>query len=239
MAIEQRKYDGFAQPFTQEQVDAEQKRFIWRVYRWMTVGLGLTGLISMFTASSEAMREIVYNPIVFYGLIIGELIMVWTFSSIARRASALTAMALFLTYAAMNGLTLSVIFLHYTRSSIADVFFVTTGTFGAMSLYGYTTKRDLTSVGSFAFMGLIGVLIAGVVNLFIRSDMLGFILSCAGVVVFVGLTAYDTQKIKSLNVIGNEGTDEDTKEALNGALILYLDFINLFLYLLRLLGKRR
>jgi FtsH-binding integral membrane protein len=230
---------GFAQPHSLEQVEAEQKRFIWRVYRWMTVGLGLSGGVALFTASSEAMLNIVLQPFVMYGLLIAELIMVWSFSAVARRASAAVAAGLFLSYAAVNGLTLAIIFLIYTKTSIAQVFFVTTGTFAAMSLYGWATKRDLTSVGSFCMMGLIGVIIAGVVNIFVRSDMLGFMLSCAGVVVFVGLTAYDTQKIKELNIIGNEGTDEDTKEALHGALVLYLDFINLFLYLLRLLGKRR
>lgn len=234
------QYDGFSSAVSATRVEDEQKRFIARVYRWMTVGLGLTGVVSLFVASSPALLQAIFgNRIVFFGLLFLELAMVWSFSSIAARASATTAMALFLAYSAVNGLTLSVIFLAYTATSIARVFFITTATFGAMSAYGALTKRDLTSVGSFATMGLFGLIIAGVVNLFLQSSAMHFILSCAGVVVFVGLTAYDTQKIKGLNVIGNEGTDDDTKEALNGALVLYLDFINLFLSLLRLLGSRR
>jgi FtsH-binding integral membrane protein len=222
------------------QVAAENQRFMARVYRWMSVGLGLTGVVSMLTASSPTMLQLIFgNPFVFFGLIIAELAMVFTFSRIAARASAGTAMALFLSYAAVNGLTLSVIFLAYTAASISTVFFITTGTFAVMSVYGAVTKRDLTSVGSFATMGLIGLLIAMLVNLFLQSDAMTFIISCVGVLVFTLLTAYDTQKIKAMNVIGNEGTADDTKEALNGALILYLDFINLFLHLLRLLGSRR
>jgi FtsH-binding integral membrane protein len=153
--------------------------------------------------------------------------------------SAVGAGALFYAYAIMNGLTLSVVFLVYTRSSISTVFFITAGTFAAMSIYGYTTKRDLTSVGHFMMMGLFGLIIASVVNMWLRSPQMYWVTSCVGVIVFVGLTAYDTQKIKQLNVIGNAGTDEDHKEAIHGALVLYLDFVNLFLYLLRLLGRRR
>jgi FtsH-binding integral membrane protein len=222
------------------QVAAENQRFIARVYRWMTVGLGLTGVVAMLTASNATLRGLVLgNPFVFFGLVIAELLMVLTFSRIAARASAAVAMALFLSYATVNGLTLSAIFLVYTASSISTAFFVTTGTFAAMSVYGAVTKRDLSSLGAFAMMGLVGVLIAGLVNLFVRSDAMSFVLSCAGVLVFTLLTAYDTQKLKAMNVIGNEGTDDDTKEALNGALVLYLDFVNLFLHLLRLLGGRR
>jgi hypothetical protein len=131
------------------------------------------------------------------------------------------------------------IFVVYTSASITSTFLVTAGTFGAMSLYGYTTKKDLTSWGSFLFMGLIGIIIASVVNIFMQSSMMHMIITYAGVLIFVGLTAYDTQKIKEMNILGNEGTDEDTKEAIRGALTLYLDFINLFLMLLRLMGDRR
>ena len=222
------------------QVAAENQRFIARVYRWMTLGLGVTAVVAMMVASTPALAELVLgNRIVFYGLLIAELAMVWTFSSIAARASVGVAMALFLSYAAVNGLTLSAIFLIYTASSIGGAFLVTTGTFGAMSLYGAVTKRDLSSVGAFAMMGLIGLILASIVNIFLQSGALGFITSCAGVLIFTLLTAYDTQKLKAMNVIGNEGTDDDTKEALNGALVLYLDFVNLFLSLLRLMGSRR
>jgi FtsH-binding integral membrane protein len=158
---------------------------------------------------------------------------------LARRMSSIGAGILFLAYAVTNGVTLACIFLMYTKSSIASTFFVSAGTFGAMSAYGYATKRDLTGLGSFCMMGLFGLIIASVVNLFLGSPMIYWLTTFMGVIVFVGLTAYDTQKIKQLNIIGNEGTDEDRKEAIHGALVLYLDFINLFLYLLRLFGRRR
>lgn len=237
---QQHPFDSFANPISATQVEEEQKRFMWRVYRWMTLGLVITGVVSLFVASSQTMISLIFgNQIIFYGLLILELIMVWTFSSIAARSSAAVAMALFTAYAFVNGLTMAVIFLAYTASSVASVFFITAGTFGSMSAYGYLTKKDLTSVGSFCIMGLWGIILAMIVNIFIGSNALGFIISCAGVLIFVGLTAYDTQKIKEMNVIGNEGSDDDTKEALHGALILYLDFINLFLMLLRLFGRRR
>jgi hypothetical protein len=149
------------------------------------------------------------------------------------------ATGVFLLYAGLTGVTFSTLFVVYTSASITSTFLVTAGTFGAMSLYGYTTKKDLTSWGSFLFMGLIGLIIASVVNMFMQNSMMSTIISYVGVLIFVGLTAYDTQKIKEMNIIGNEGTDEDTKEAIQGALTLYLDFINLFLMLLRLMGDRR
>jgi hypothetical protein len=229
-----------AATFSPDQVAAEQAAFMRKVYAIMAFGLGATALTSLVVSHSEAAIKFIYGSRgVFYGLLLGELLMVWTFASLARRMSAVGAAALFYVYAIMNGLTLSFVFLIYTQASIASTFFVTAGTFGAMSAYGYLTKRDLTSVGNFMFMGLIGVIIASVVNMFMHSPMLYWGITYFGILVFVGLTAYDTQKIKELNVIGNAGTDEDNKEAIHGALILYLDFINLFLYLLRLLGRRR
>jgi FtsH-binding integral membrane protein len=229
-----------SQRFTEAQIAAENAAFMRKVYAFMAAGLGVTGLISVLVASSPAaLHLIVFNRAVFYGLLIGELAMVWTFSTVAQRMSAVGAGALFFAYAAVNGLTLSVIFLVYTSASIASTFFVTAGTFGAMSIYGYLTKRDLTSVGNFMMMGLFGLIIASIVNMFLGSEMIYWATTCFGILIFVGLTAYDTQKIKQLNVIGNAGTDEDHKEAIHGALVLYLDFINLFLYLLRLLGRRR
>jgi FtsH-binding integral membrane protein len=145
----------------------------------------------------------------------------------------------FFAYATMNGLTFSILFLVYTASSIGGTFFITAGTFAAVSVYGSTTKRDLTGVGSFMMMGLFGIIIASVVNLFLGNEMLSWIIGYLCVIIFTGLTAYHTQKILALNVLGNEGTDEDRKEAITGALILYLDFVNLFLSLLRLMGRRR
>lgn len=220
--------------------EAESRSFLVSVYRWMSLGLAVTGLAAMAVASSpQALSFIFGNPVVRWGLIIAELGMVFAFTGLIRRVSATTAGLLFFAYAITNGLTLSVIFLVYTRASIASTFFVTAGTFAAMSAYGAITKKDLSSWGSFLFMGLIGVILGSVVNFFLASPMLYWGLTFAGLLVFVGLTAYDTQKIKALSQPGNGGIGDPTKAALFGALMLYLDFVNLFLYLLRVFGKRR
>jgi hypothetical protein len=233
-------FEPRAQPFSAAQVAEENAAFMRKVYAFMAAGLGVTAVTSMLVASSEtALQIIVGNRLVFYGLLFGELAMVWTFSALARKMSAVGAGALFFSYALLNGVTFAIIFLLYTRSSIASTFAVTAGTFGAMSGYGYVTKKDLSGWGSFLIMGLFGVVIASVVNLFLGSPMIYWMTTVFGVLVFVGLAAYDTQKIKNLNIIGNAGTDEDHKEAIHGALVLYLDFINLFLLLLRVLGRRR
>jgi FtsH-binding integral membrane protein len=226
--------------FSDAQIAAESAAFMRKVYAFMSAGLGATAITSLLVASSETALQLIFgNRIVFYGLLIAELLMVLTFASVARRVSAVGAAAMFFAYAILNGLTLAIIFLAYTSASIANTFFITAGTFGAMSAFGYVTKRDLTGVGHFMMMGLVGVLLASFVNFFLHSPAIYWMTTLFGVVIFVGLTAYDTQKIRQLNVIGNAGTDEDHKEAIHGALILYLDFINLFLYLLRLLGRRR
>lgn len=235
---------SFSQPhhpaLTAEQVRQEQAAFMIQVYGWMTVALLITAVVSIFVASSPAMLDLIFgNRLVFYGLLIGEVLLVISLSAAVRRVSAATATAMFIGYAVMNGLTMASIFLLYTGGSIASTFFVTAGTFGTMSAYGYFTKRDLTSWGGFLLMALIGLIIASVVNLFLQNEMLYWIATYAGVLIFVGLTAYDTQKIKQMNIIGNAGTEEDRKEAIIGALTLYLDFINMFLYLLRLFGNRR
>jgi uncharacterized protein len=229
-----------ARRFAPADVAAQQAAFIRKVYAFMAAGLGATGLTSLVVFNSDTARQIIFgNRIVFYGLLIAELALVWSFSRIASRLSAVGAASLFYAYSILNGLTLSVIFLVYTHGSIASTFFVTAGTFAAVSAYGYATKRDLTGVGSFMIMGLFGLILASVVNWWLRSEMLYWMVTYFGVFIFVGLTAYDTQKIKQLHVSGNAGSDEDTKEALHGALILYLDFVNLFLYMLRLFGRRR
>jgi FtsH-binding integral membrane protein len=208
--------------------------FMAKVYRWMAAGLGVTGAVAMMVASSDSiLRMVVLNRPVFYGLMIGELLLVLLFSRVARTASFATAAAMFLVYTALNGVTFSVIFLIFARESIASSFFITGGAFGAMSVYGTITKKDLSSWGSFLMMGLIGIIIAGVVNIFVGSGAMSFIISCASVVVFTGLTAWDTQKIRTLGQYGDE------RMALTGALSLYLDFVNLFLALLNLLGRRR
>jgi len=235
-----RSVNEYQGSMSQEAIAAEQQRFMVRVYSWMTGGLGITGFMALYVANSEIMRSIILgNQIVFFGLIITQLGLVIYLATRVHKMSASQAQGVFILYAGLTGMTLSSIFLMYTTESIASTFMVTAGTFGAMSFYGYTTKKDLTSWGSFLFMGLIGIIIASVVNIFLQSSAMYWIITYAGVLIFVGLTAYDTQKIKEMNILGNEGTDEDTKEAISGALTLYLDFINLFLMLLRLMGDRR
>ncbi len=218
----------------------EQSAFMRKVYLFMSGGLTATAVAAYAVAGSETLSGMIYkNPMVFWGLIIVELLMVWRLASAVRSMSAVGAGLLFVAYSIVNGLTLSFIFRLYTQSSIGSTFLVTAGTFGAMSVYGSITKRDLSGVGSFMTMGLFGLILASIVNIFLHSTMIYWLTTFMGVFIFTGLAAYDTQKIRALNVIGNAGTDEDHKEAIHGALILYLDFLNLFLYLLRLLGRRR
>lgn len=225
---------------TQADVQREQARFITKVFGWMSVALAITGAMAMYTATSESLLSFVFgSKLTFFGLIILELVLVGFLSARIRRMNATTATAIFVGYSLLNGLTLSSIFLLYTSSSIASTFFITAGTFAVFALVGYTTKTDLTRLGSLLFMAVIGIIIATVVNMFLGSSQLDYIISFVGVLVFTGLVAYDTQKIKEMNIIGNEGTDEDRKEAIMGALTLYLDFINLFIFLLRLFGDRK
>jgi FtsH-binding integral membrane protein len=206
----------------------------------MGLGLALTAIAALLTLSSPTLLKlIVGNKVIFFGLIIGELAMVIALSAAIRKMSAGTATLMFLAYSVLNGLTLSVIFLAYTSASIVSTFFITAGTFGAMSVYGMVTKRDLTSWGSFFFMGLIGLIIASVVNIFLQSTMIYWITSYIGVFIFIGLTAYDTQKIKRLGQAGFADSASRHKVAIMGALTLYLDFINMFLFLLRIFGDRR
>ncbi|NOY68996.1 MAG: Bax inhibitor-1/YccA family protein [Deltaproteobacteria bacterium] len=216
--------------------------FIRSVYNWMAAGLALTGLVAFYTAGNQALfRLIVGNQLVFFGLIAGELGMVFYLSARIQKIQASTATGLFIGYAALNGLTLSTIFMAFTMTSIASVFFICSATFVAVSVYGYTTKKDLTGVGSFMFMGLIGIIIASVVNMFIHSTAMQMLISYIGVIVFVGLTAYDTQKLKNMALSQPAGLDAGVvrKGAIIGALSLYLDFINLFLMLLQIFGDRR
>ncbi|MDY0191618.1 MAG: Bax inhibitor-1/YccA family protein [Desulfuromonas sp.] len=214
--------------------------FFRKVYLWMTAGLAVTAFAAFFMLSSVAAQQFIFgNRFVFYGLIIAELGLVMTLSAAIRRISASTATLLFMLYSALNGITFAAIFLVYTGSSIASVFLITSGTFAAMSIYGYATQRDLTGWGSFLFMGLIGVVIASVVNIFLHSEMIYWITSYIGVFIFVGLTAYDTQKIKQIGQAGFANGEDQQKAAIIGALRLYLDFINLFLMLLRIMGNRR
>ena len=225
---------------TQEQIKTEQANFITRVYGWMSLALVITGLTAFYVASTPKLIELIFsNSLVFYGLIIIELLSVGYLALAIQKMSAARATTVFIAYSILNGLTFAMIFLIFTAGSIASTFFITAGTFGAMSLYGYYTKQDLTSFGNLAIMALIGLIIASVVNLFWNNQILYWITTYAGVLIFVTLTAYDTQKIKQMNTIGTEGTETGKKMAIMGALTLYLDFINLFLFLLRIFGRRR
>lgn len=225
---------------TRDQIQKEQASFITKVYAWMCGALMVTGLVSIWTASTPALVEIIIgNSIIFFGLIIAEFLCVAYLAAAVEKISSQTATIILIGYAALNGLTFSALFLIYTSESIAITFFITAGTFGIMSIYGYYTKKDLTTIGNIAFMAVIGLIIASVVNIFFYNETLYWITTYVGILIFVTLTAYDTQKIKKMNIIGNEGTEEDKKEAIMGALTLYLDFINLFLYLLRIFGQKK
>jgi len=214
--------------------------FLAKVFNWMAIGLGLTGVIAWFTASSGLAMSIVGSP-VFIILILAELGMVFYLSARINKIQPGTATGLFLGYAVLNGLTLSTVFLAYTRASIGSTFLITAGMFGAMAVYGMVTKRDLSGMGSFLFMGLIGIIIASIVNIFLQSSSLYWTISVIGVLVFVGLTAWDVQKIKTMGEQGimEQGEGAIRKGASIGALALYLDFINLFLMLLRFFGGSR
>ncbi|MFH0974715.1 MAG: Bax inhibitor-1/YccA family protein [Spirochaetota bacterium] len=216
--------------------------FIRSVYNWMGIGLALTGFIAYFVSNNAQIQNLIFgNKLVFFGLIIAELALVYIISARVNKIQASTATSLFILYAALNGATLASLFLVYTSSSITSTFFICSATFVACSIFGMTTKRDLTSMGGFMTMGLIGILIASVVNMFIKSSAMNMIISYIGVIVFVGLTAYDTQKLKHMAMTQPSGLEAGVirKGAILGALTLYLDFINLFIMLLSVLGGRR
>ncbi len=217
---------------------ATQQSLIMRVFVWMTMGLAITGLTAFLTYSSSLFSHLENSQALFYGLLIAEVALVFFLSARIMKLSFAVATALFGAYALLNGLTLSFIFALYSMPSIATTFFVTAGTFGVMAVYGYVTKRDLSKMGSILMMALIGLIIASVVNIFLGNSMLELAISAVGVLVFVGLTAWDTQKIKQM-LAQAEGDEELVKKlSVLGALSLYLDFINLFIYLLRFLGSR-
>lgn len=221
-------------------VEQERRGFMTRVYGWMSIGLALTAAVSWWVLGQpHLIKALVTNRVLFYGLLIGELLLVIGLSSWINRISVSTAIMSFLAYSAINGVTMSLIFLIYTAESIASTFFLTAGVFGAMSFYGAVTKRDLTTMGNFLLMALIGLVLASIVNLFMANSALYWIITYAGILIFVGLTAYDTQKLKALSSSGFENEETGSKAAIMGALTLYLDFINLFLMLLRVMGRRR
>ena len=217
--------------------DTLVQRAVQRTFLWMTLGLAITGLASVYTVDSGLVFRMIGSNS-FYFLLIAEIALVWILSARVMKLSLPVATGAFALYSVLNGVTLSPIFLVYTSESIATTFFVTSGTFGAMALYGYFTKRDLTKWGSLLFMVLIGVVIATLVNLFLKSETLMWIITYVGVVLFVALTAYDTQKVKLLANETKHDVELSKKASLLGALTLYLDFINLFLYLLRFFGRR-
>ena len=211
-----------------------------KVFVWMTLALAITGLTAYGVATSPTILSLIFSSkVTFFGLIIAEFALVFAISGAINRLSLSTATMLFILYSVINGATLSSIFFAFSVATISKVFFITAGTFGAMALVGYTTKTDLTSMGKLLFMALLGIIIASVVNMFVASSGLDLILSYVGVLVFVGLTAYDTQKIKQMCQAAPDASESSQKLALIGALSLYLVFINLFLYLLRIFGNNR
>ncbi len=216
--------------------------FMASVYRWMAFGLALTGIVAWAVTSTPSLLSAFYRiqdgrlvgvSGLFWAVGIAELALVWLFVPAIQRVSLGAAVAMFLAYCALSGVTFSVYLLAYTATSIASTFFVTGGAFFGLSLYGTVTKRNLEAWRSFLFIGLIGIILASVVNIFLRSNAMEFVMSCAGVVIFAGLTAYDTQRLRAMGEKGEE------RHALVGALALYLDFVNLFLFLLRFMGRRR
>jgi FtsH-binding integral membrane protein len=210
-----------------------------KVYVWMTLALVITGITAYGVASSPAILQAIYtNQLLFWGLIIAEFALVIGVTAAINKLSLTTATLMFVLYSVINGAMLSSIFLIYTASSIATVFFITAGTFAAMAIVGYTTKADLSSMGKILFMALIGLIIATIVNIFVKSSGLDMIISYVGVLIFVGLTAWDSQKIKQMMLQAPDAGEGMQKMALLGALTLYLDFINLFIYLLRIFGRR-
>jgi FtsH-binding integral membrane protein len=220
-----------------DQVEVRQRSVISQAYLWMAIGLAITGAVAAFTASSPTMLNLVYNNVlVFWGLLLLEIILVIVLAAAVMRLPVGVALTVFVVYAALNGVTLSGILLHYTTASVAGTFFITAGTFAIMAIYGYTTKRDLTRLGNLLFMALIGLILGSVVNLFLHNPVVYWITTYLGVLIFVGLIAYDTQKLKRLGT--DYGGETASRLAILGALSLYLDFINLFLFLLRIFGRQ-
>ncbi len=229
-------------PLKTTQTNILVNSFIRSVYNWMAAGLAITGFVAFYVVNNETLLQLIFgNQLIFFGLIIGELALVFTISARVNKMQASTATSLFILYAALNGATLSAVLMMYTMTSIASTFFICAGTFAVCSVYGMVTKRDLTGVGGFMFMGLIGIIIASIVNIFMQSSLLSMMISYIGVIIFVGLTAYDTQKLKNMALSQPAGLDAGTirKGAIMGALTLYLDFINMFLFLLHILGVSR
>ncbi|MCQ2370034.1 MAG: Bax inhibitor-1/YccA family protein [Paludibacteraceae bacterium] len=237
MATDYFSNDGYS--YSLEEATA-QRTLMRNVYLWMTLALAVTGIMSYITASTPVLLNLIFgNPAGIWVLIIAELVLVFVLSARIDKLSFAAAGIMFVVYSLLNGLMLSSIFIVYTMESIATTFFVSAGMFGAMALIGTFTKKDLSGIGRFAIMALIGLIIASLVNMFVQSSQLGWIISFIGVILFAALTSYDAQKIKQMLTTYATDVNESTQKiALLGSLSLYLDFINLFLYLLRFLGRR-
>lgn len=220
-------------------VNSDLRQYMIKVYNYMGAGLAITGVVSFLVSQSMEMMYLLFTTPLRWVVLFAPLVMVFLISARTHTMKTSTAQFMFWTFSALMGLSISSIFLVYTGLSIARMFFITASVFGVMSLYGYTTRKDLTSIGSFLFMGLIGVIIASVINLFFLNDKTQLIISVLCVIIFTGLTAYDTQNIKNNFLALQDSGVNTTNMAINGALSLYLDFINLFLNLLRLFGERR
>ena len=242
---------SFTKTVDQAAIDEGLRAYMLKVYNYMTIGLMLTGFIAYFFGKASIVTNdmgqiigvtqigaMLFGSPLKWVVMLAPLGFVFYLSARISKMSVSTAQITFWLFASIMGLSLASVFIEFTQTSIARVFFITAGTFGAMSLYGYTTKRDLTKLGSFLMMGLIGIIIASIVNIFMKSSMMYFVISILGVLIFVGLTAYDTQKIKNMYAVSDTG-EVMGKKAVMGALTLYLDFINLFIMLLRLFGQRR
>ena len=242
---------SFTKTVDQAAIDEGLRAYMLKVYNYMTIGLMLTGFIAYFFGKASIVTNemgqiigvtqigaLLFGSPLKWVIMLAPLGFVFYLSARISRMSVSSAQITFWLFASIMGLSLASVFIEFTQTSIARVFFITAGTFGAMSLYGYTTKRDLTKLGSFLMMGLIGIIIASLVNIFMKSSMMYFVISILGVLIFVGLTAYDTQKIKNMYSASDSG-EIIGKKAIMGALTLYLDFINLFIMLLRLFGQRR
>ena len=223
---------------SREQVDQGLRSYMLRVYNYMATGLGLTGLTAYFVAITPSLFNAIYGTPLYWIVALAPLGFVFYLSARLHKISFTTAQTVFWIFSGVMGLSMAYIFIAFTGASIARVFFITAGTFAGMSLYGYTTKKDLSGWGSFLFMGLIGIIIASIVNIFLKSPMLYYVISWIGVLVFVGLTAYDTQRIKEM-YYESDHPEISGKKAIMGALKLYLDFINLFIMLLHIFGQRR
>ena len=219
-------------------IDEGLRSYMLRVYNYMASGLALTGVVAYMVANTPFLRDAIFGTPLMWVVMLAPLGMVMYLGAKINSMSVSAAQTSFWIFSTLMGMSLASIFMIYTSTSIARVFFITSGVFGAMSLYGYTTKKDLTGWGSFLFMGLIGIIIASVVNMFLASSALMFAISVIGVLVFVGLTAYDTQKIKNMYA-ESDSTEVTSKKAIMGALKLYLDFINLFIMMMHLFGARR